>query len=271
MLKRLFIAASLFAASLFTTAPASASDLQTIASATFKLYDGHAPADGMCSVTFIGNDERGALFLTAAHCVEGGEDYNVRRLKLDQKDLMTPLSAEVYYVKAVRTLKSKDIALLQVRDKDVNFYETVPDVATVEEANTLRIGDELRVVGYPAAEVLTITSGEFAGKRSNVFAPAGLDKNTPIYQTTVGVAGGNSGGGLYAKFDGEWKLIGTTTGKRRDNEVMTFFQTSETVHEVLTGFYPTHETVATPVSTKPASNIGLDAYKRNGSGRLDEK
>jgi S1-C subfamily serine protease len=229
---------------------ASASDMAATANATFKLYDGNS---GICSTTFMKNDKEGAIFLTAAHCVDGSDNLNVRVQRLDEKDLTTVLSERVYYVKAVKTLVKKDIALLQVRDKEVAFGVQPVDIATVEEAKALRIGDPLMAVGYPAAEALAITKGEYTGIVPSVFPS--LD--TPMYQTTVPVAGGNSGGALYANFKGEWKLIGTTTGKRTDNDIMTWFQTAETVNEVLKGYVTTGSKDAPAVDAVAPGN-GID-------------
>lgn len=233
---------------LLTATVSFASSMKDIASSTFKLY---SEDHGICSVTFLHNDNDGALFLTAAHCVDE-PSLNLRRQKIDPKDLKTVLSESIYYVKAVRTSKAKDIAILQVIDKSVDFYEAPVDIATVEEAAKLSVGDPVMVVGYPAAEALSITKGEFTGK-----VPPIMGLSDPIYQTTAPVAGGNSGGGLYAQFGSEWKLIGTTSAKRTDNDIMTYFSTAETVNEALRGFAS-----KTPVATIPDPRAGL---------RIDER
>lgn len=234
----------------FTQIPAYSSDLSSIVPATYKLHDG---SDGICSMTLVKNDKNDVVFLTAAHCIgdkpEDNLGLNVRKMYLD-KDMRTPLREEVFYLKAAKTIKKKDIALLKVKASDIQFDEAVVDIATVEEANSLKIGDDVIVAGYPAAEALSITKGTFAGKVAQVFSE--LDKDVPMYQTTVPLAGGNSGGGLYAEFDGTWKLIGTVTGKRNDNDVMTWMQTAETVQEALRGFVKIGDTAkAEPM---PAEN-----------------
>lgn len=216
-----------------------ASDLKTIAAATFKLYD--ASGEGFCSSTFLKNDDGGALFLTAYHCVDGKVDNKtgyfenpiyLHKDKLDPRDLKTVLSSEHFAIKRVKGLEKDDIAILQLMDKDVKFAEIGPDIASIEEANTLVIGDDLIAVGFPAAQTKSITKGTFAAKVPNPFK--GLE--SVMYQTTVPIAGGNSGGALYAKFGDQWKLIGTTTGMRTDNSVMTWFQTAETVHKAVRGY-----------------------------------
>lgn len=229
--------------------PAKASDLATITAATYKLYEGDR---GICSVTFLKNDKDGALFLTAAHCVDGS-NFNIRKQVLDPKNLRDVLSEEIYYVKAVRTLVKKDVAVIQLTNKDLKIPAPTVDIATVEEAAALKTGDQLIAVGYPAASYVSVTNGTFVGKVPQVFPD--LDQDTPMYQTTVPVAGGNSGGALYARIGDTWKMIGTTTGMRTDNSVMTWFQTSETVNEVLKGYMNTAKFEEAP---QRPSQMGID-------------
>lgn len=243
------IATIIGALSLVLPGLASASDMKTIAAATFKLYD--ASGDGFCSTTFLKNDKDGALFLTAAHCADG-KGFSVRKQTVDPKNLRDILSEEVVYLKAVKTLAKKDIAVLQALDKSIEFPQKPVDFASIDEANTLEIGNDLLIAGYPAALAKAITKVQFTGKIAGL-ASLDLDADTPVYQVTGGVAGGNSGGGLYAQFGGEWKLIGTTTAMRRDNAIMSFFQTAETVAEALRGYGVGTTTVAAPVEpVKPS-------------------
>jgi S1-C subfamily serine protease len=239
------------ASTMFNTARAA--DLQTIANATYKLYEGER---GGCSVTFLKNDPNGALFLTAAHCVDGNVNMNVREQVIDQTDLKTVLSEQVYYAKAIRTLNKNDVAILQLRDKDVKIAKaTGIDIATPEEAQVaLAIGTPLIAVGYPAAENLAIVRGEYSSRIPSPFAgrSAAPFAHEPMYQTTVRVAGGMSGGGLYAEIYGTWKLVGTTTARRLDNEVMTYFQTADTVNKILQGFV---QIVAADKADSPAKPV----------------
>lgn len=210
--------------------PASASSMAETAAATFKLYGASRPH---CSMTYVGSDDKGPMFVTAAHCVVDEDELNYRTQVKDEK--FKVLSEQVVYVKAVKTIVKKDIALLQVLDKDIKVAVKPVDVALVTEADTLVIGDAVMALGYPAAQVLAITKGEFTGKVENPFK-GDLEDGLAMYQATVPVAGGNSGGGLYANFNGQWKLIGTTTGKRMDNDIMNWWQTTATVQEALRGF-----------------------------------
>jgi S1-C subfamily serine protease len=256
MLKTLALAAVL---SLSTILSAGATTLQEAAAATFKLHDG---TDGICSMTFVGNDENGAIFLTAAHCVDEPKSpdpkntspveykLNVRLLTVNDKFSVT--DEEVHYLKVIRRLADDDTALVQAVNKEFALPIAPVEIASVEEADKMTFGQDLIVLGYPAAEEKSITKGNFTAKRAGV-----LDVKEQ-YQTTVPVAGGNSGGGLYTMFGDEYKLIGTTSAKRNDNEIMTYFSTAAGVKRTLAGF----------LNKGGSAAIKLDQVP---TGRVDEK
>lgn len=218
------IGALMFLMVYFGIVTASASSMKEAADATYKLYDG---TRGTCSMTYVGEDKNGEdFFLSAAHCFRGSGNYNVRFQTTDED--FNVLKEEIYYVNPVRTLKSKDVVL--VKSKMKGDFGTPVDVATPEEFNP-EIGDETITIGYPGADVLTLTRGNFTG-----VVPGILGIDTPLYRATPGVKGGSSGGGLYAKFGEEWKLVGTTLGMRRDSEFMNYFTNIESVDTVLSHY-----------------------------------
>lgn len=223
---------------------ASASTLKEAADATYKLYSGN---DGICSMTFVGNDSEGAIFLTAAHCVDGKE-LNFRIQKKNEK--YEVVSEEIHYLKVLRANTSDDTAILQVTDPEVAISGASVDIATVEESDKVEFGQELFVLGFPAADEKSLTRGNFTAKKKGVLGV------TEMYQTTVPIAGGNSGGGLYIEVDGEYKLIGTTSAKHSRNEIMTYFSTAEAVRRVLAGFL--NNTSASPIdlNTLPGGRVG---------------
>lgn len=227
----------------FGLGAALAASLETSANATYKLYE---DGDGICSVQFIGNNDEGALFLTAAHCVDdsmakdqfGKEKpkhiYDVRVEVQDPKTLDV-IGERIFYLKPLRVRKVQDVALLITRESTAGAEFGAPiDLATVDEANSVKFGDDLVVLGFPAAQEKTITKGQFTKKIQGVLD---LDFN---YQTNIPIAGGNSGGGLYANFpkDGvdNWKLIGTASASRRDNSIMSYFSVSEAIKDLLAGY-----------------------------------
>lgn len=220
---------------LFVMSSAFAASLETSANATYKLYEN---GTGMCSAQHVKNIDEGALFLTAAHCVDNDKaDYSIR---LENRGTSPGPIADrafevtderVFHVRVLRSDEKTDVAIFVTKSKTAGAELGDPiDIASVDEANTVKFGDDVVVLGFPAAEEKTITKGQFTGKINGIL---GLQFN---YQTNVPVAGGNSGGGLYAKFGDSWKLIGTTSATRRDNSIMTYFSVSEAVWDALAGY-----------------------------------
>lgn len=248
-------------ASILALAPmtASASTLEEAAAATYKLYMGSDPG---CSMTFVGNDDNGAIFLTAAHCVDAPtsrkptetapEEFTLNFRVPTVTDGFAVTDEEVHYLKVLRRSTDDDTAILQTANKKLALPIAAATIATVEEGDGIAFGTDLVVLGFPAAEEKSITKGNFTTKRPGVL---GVKEQ---YQTTVPVAGGNSGGGLWAQFGDEYKLIGTTSAKRRDNDIMSYFSTAGAVKRILAGFL-----------NKPKTDeIKLDLVP---SGRVDEK
>ena len=208
----------------FAACSAFAASLETSANATYKLY---ADGVGICSIQHIKNIDEGALLLTASHCIQGSKDtqYSLRLenqgTSIGPKDVQTLeiKDERVFYLRVLRDDPKGDVALLVTKSKTAGAELSDPiDLATVDEANSVKFGDDLIVLGFPASEQKTITKGQFTAKINGK-----LDTQYN-YQTNIPVAGGNSGGGLYANFwnpkDGtaDWKLIGTTFAKRGDNK-----------------------------------------------------
>lgn len=235
--------------------PAAATDIKTAAQATYKIYDGDR---GMCSSTFYRNDPEGALFITAGHCVDSDSDYNLREQKVVVgASKYEVLSEKVYHIKTVKLMKAKDVALIQLKDSDVTFDIPEVDIATPEEMKDITIGTPVMAVGYPAGLELTITTGEFTAMTPGI-PPLKLEG--PLYRFTATVIGGNSGGGLYAKFGDEWKYVGTVNAiinPAFGAGMIQWGTTPETIDQLLTGFRVTS-------AGKPT--IGLKS-----SGSLDDK
>lgn len=229
--KTLLVTVGIFVAALVGT-NVHAATLNEAAAATYKLYEGER---GICSTTFIGNDNLGAIFLTAAHCVDG-KDLNFRTQKLNDKYEIT--SETINYLKVLRSSKEDDTAIMQVTDPSVTLAIHAADMAVPDDEKTLVFGQDLIALGYPAADQKSITKGNFTNKIKGV-----LDVKEQ-YQTTVPLAGGNSGGGLWTYFCDnavpkatcEYKLIGTASAKRGDNDIMTYFSTIGAVNRITAGF-----------------------------------
>lgn len=222
MFKKTMVGALAALGVMFASA-ASASTIAEIGDSTYKLYD--KAGDAFCSAVAI--DER--ILITANHCVQAGE--NIRILTYDSS--LNVIAEKVLYVKALRTLVGKDVAILEVLDPEFKF-DTFVDIASNEEANAVEFGDDVIAIGYPAVLDLTVTEGLFG---QLIKSPAPNMWEGFLYRFTAPIIGGNSGGGLYAMVDGEWKLIGVTVGGYNTNGAFMNVATPiESIEAVVSGF-----------------------------------
>ncbi len=215
---------------------AHASSLDEIRRGTLMLYNG---ADGFCSGTLIAPD----LILSAAHCANEGDGVNVRLQTLDEGEVV--LSEKIVYVKPVRTLKEWDVALFSPLDPKVNFVQAfgdsvaVIDIASGDEAKTLKFGDRVLAFGYPKAFQLQVTDGLFSGTK----VLKGMYEHA-TYKISAPITGGNSGGGLYTyvcpptdtlKQCG-YALIGVNVAGMRDVSFMNYAAPYAAIMAVTQGF-----------------------------------
>lgn len=239
-----------FAALFVALTPVSASSLETIQKSTYKLFDGE---NGACSAQAISPTQ----LITAFHCVDGS-NLSIRTEKLDENFKL--VSSDIEYVKVIRGMKSKDVALLELRDPSTRLPTWV-DVAAESEVK-LKFGDPVVAIGYPMVKDLTITHGEFTG-----FVPwpnTHDDMEGGFYKVTTPVTGGSSGGGLYVNFGTEgYKLVGTTTGGYSNVSFMAYFSNTKSLNEVMKNLVETEkfdesvvveELELTPPATPDESN-----------------
>ncbi len=215
---------------------ASASSLEEIKNATYKLYDDGVP---ICSAVAISPTQ----LVTANHCVDGSSNLSISVETLDPKDLK-PVSITQNFVKVVRTIKDKDVAMLQLKATNTALH--VADYAVPKETK-MNFGDPVIVVGYPKVMEVTMTHGEFSSMAS--LKEHGLD--ALFWKITAPVTGGNSGGGLYKEFNkGDYKLVGLTTAGFRDVSFMNYFSTVESLESVLVGLVDKKNPLELPVEIK---------------------
>ena len=226
MFKRLILTASII---LGLTLGAQATSLNDALKGTVKLYSSDT---GICSATLVADD----VLLTAGHCVNE-KDLNIR-VQVKDKDFNL-LREEIIYVDVSKKLTDLDLAILTPKDK-LNSFKTVlgnnisvVSVATPEQAGSeLWTGADIWTIGYPKAMELTVTQGLFTGV---VESPTDLEAS-PVYQITAPITGGNSGGGLYIRVDGEFYLVGVTVAGFRDVSFMNYATNNDNVQKILKGF-----------------------------------
>lgn len=126
-----------------------------------------------------------ALVITAAHVVQSADRIRVRFLDGQEVD-----------ARVVASEPAADVALLEL--------ERLPSSASVAhlgDSSTMRVGDEVFVVGAPYGMSHTLTVGHVSG-RHRPHAVSGEFLEGELFQTDAAVNQGNSGGPMF-NVDGE--------------------------------------------------------------------
>lgn len=229
-MKTLLIAGAL----LCLCAGASASTLEDVIGATKILYSN---SGGLCSMQFVRSDDDGDYVITANHCVDSKNEkveYTFRDRQLD--DEWKPISETEFWLKLISQKEADygDVAVLRLLDETHEF--PFVDVCTIEQYNTLSIGDDVTAVGFPVgwSNDLYISKGQFLGE-----APAPKGEATAKgrwLKTSAPVDGGSSGGALYMETDGDYCLLGTTSFKDPGTVApMSYFSHPNNLQAILRG------------------------------------
>lgn len=211
------------------SSPVFASSLATIQSATKELYtSGMADASGnaesaTCSGEFISPTE----YLTAGHCVADngkvGTSFSLHDVSVDTN--LNVVTETHYKLSLVSLDISNDIAILKLQDTSIKE----PYVQLAPKGYIPQFGDALFTVGFPRAEGILKTNGEFGSvTKSPVPDISGL-----FYRTSVPLDVGNSGGGLYANINGQYYLVGLASFVQSDNNNISWFATLDSIDKLL--------------------------------------
>lgn len=241
-MKNILTAAALGLLSACTAAPAYASSLEEVFKSVVKIGDENRP---FCSAVAVSPTQA----VTAGHCVDSNlNDIQVKVEILDGN--FETLETKSVYMKTLRYLKDLDVAFVEIKG-DYKF-ENYVDVATTDEATEfLKIGSDVKAVGYPMAEDLTVTEGVYTGF---IKAPINMIKGG-MHKTTIPITGGNSGGALIAEVaDGDYKVFGLASLVNTRVSFMSFFTSTDAVQKVMVGLLdlPKDET---PVSPEEKSDL----------------
>lgn len=202
MFKSLVLALGLVVTSCSAFPAFAAPDIMKPFNATVQLNDN-------CSGTIIKSDRDEVsgkvetLILTAKHCTSKNDapatvniwEYDKQMRQIIKKNLLAKVRGQWF---------KGDLALIELTDKD-NLYTTVATVAKEDFNPTPQ--SEVVAIGFPMGLEKSITDGRFVSRLSTPSAPI----KDEMFLTTVKVAGGSSGGGLYAEIDGEYRLIGVAS------------------------------------------------------------
>ncbi len=149
------------------------------------------------------------LVLTNAHVVLSDRYYQVDALAIAFSAQEDRPPDALYFAEVLQADEALDIAVLRITtDLDYNPVDhanlNLPYVP-LGDADTLRLGDDITILGYPGigGETITLTRGEVSG-----FTSEAVYGDRAFIKTSATIAGGNSGG---LAIDSEGYLIGIPT------------------------------------------------------------
>jgi S1-C subfamily serine protease len=182
---------------------------------TLYLEDGEYQIGWTGSGTVISPE---GLILTNAHVVLPDRYFTVDALVVAFTTREDQEPEALYFAEVIQADASLDIAVIQIlRDLDENLIDpadlNLPYVP-LGNADHLRLGDTVTILGYPGigGDTITLTRGEVSGFTSE----EGYGDRAFI-KTTATIAGGNSGG-LAADTDGFLIGIPTQLGYGGDDQ-----------------------------------------------------
>jgi len=158
------------------------------------------------SGTIISDD---GLILTNAHVILSDRYYDVVDLVVAITVAQDEPPQPMFYADVIQADAALDIAVIKVRSDlnggPANFASLGIPPVPLGSSDSLQLGDEIIIIGYPGigGETITLTRGEVSG-----FTPEAPYGNRAFIKTSATIAGGNSGG-LAATANGE--IIGIPT------------------------------------------------------------
>ncbi len=168
--------------------------------------DGEITEGWTGSGTIISND---GLILTNAHVVLSDRYYQVEDLVVAITVAQDEPPEQMFYADILQADANLDLAVIKIRsniDGTPSNFESL-DIFPVPlgDSESLELGDELTIIGYPGigGDTITLTRGEVSG-----FTSQDQYGNRAFIKTSATFAGGNSGG-LAATQQGE--IIGVPT------------------------------------------------------------
>ncbi len=182
---------------------------EDLVSATVQLIGLNADDVPVCGGSGIVVDPNGTI-LTNAHVVQADENCDTVSIGVAVTgDVEEP--PELQYRASILVVDEiLDLAVLQISETFAGA-PAIPGgfvTAPLGDSDSVELGDEIRILGYPVigGETITSTSGTVSGFTDQV----GIG-NRAIMKTDAGISAGNSGG---MAVDGEGRVIGIPTRAR---------------------------------------------------------
>ena len=176
---------------LTTTVPLPA-DIDTIARSVVQLVAVDAAGEGIWtgSGTIISGE---GLILTNAHVVENSPDFPYDHMVVSITDNADAAPIPTYQGVVVAFDAALDLAVLQISADMNGSAVTVTDLPflPIGDSDSIGLGDDLRIFGYPGigGDTITYTQGSVSGFTTEPGIP-----NRAWVKTDATIAGGNSGG-----------------------------------------------------------------------------
>jgi S1-C subfamily serine protease/antitoxin component YwqK of YwqJK toxin-antitoxin module len=127
------------------------------------------------------------------------KDASTIQVEFFQKGIKNSFSAKV-----IVTDKQNDLAIIQISDAK---FKSIANIPYVFSSNIKDVGSEVFALGYPMADVM---GDEIKFTDGKISAKTGLDGDITVYQISVPIQPGNSGGPL---FDNKGNLVGITSAR----------------------------------------------------------
>lgn len=173
------------------------------------------------------------IIVTANHCVSDDATPDPEEKSgyvfIDDKDGATVVTTTKYVYDVVVRDTGNDIALIKLRKEGLLL-----DSASLTSEDP-KEGDDVWTVGYPLGQPRTVTQGFFGGfsslNRDMTFNEFGNGRM--VYKASPAIYGGNSGGGMFSKVKGEYKLVGITDAGFSSFFVVGFYNPQAPINELV--------------------------------------
>ena len=139
-------------------------------------------------------DNRGYI-ATNYHVIEEANDIEVEFYRNEQK--------QVYKAEVIQSDRQNDLAVLKIKDKAFRPFSNIPYNF---RTNVVEVGTSVFALGYPMA--MSVMGTEIKFTDGKISSRTGLQGDATVYQISVPIQPGNSGGPL---FDSKCNLIGVTS------------------------------------------------------------
>jgi S1-C subfamily serine protease len=187
-----------------------------------------------CSGTIIHSEREKATgdaetyVLTAKHCTSKVDERVVVNVA-DYDDRLRRKATVGYDGKVIGQSYKSDLALIRLNDKD-KIFENVAEVAPSD--TKVEFGQQVYVVAYPVGRSETFTIGTLGYVEIEEFFKD-LSNTSEFFRATPDIAGGSSGGAMFAEVAGKYQIIGTVTGGYRAFSFVNLFTPFEEINEYL--------------------------------------